>query len=169
MIQDGSIDERRLTYRRDPQTGPTNSMFHGPGRPSRIPVAAEAPVRLCRWRTVAKHRSATTAILAGDLPTHKDPRRVADRLDVYEGQQSMSTTPRDLRASGFCTDRLNSVFHLGASFRVTERGAAGHLVERGPPMSFGALGSGVGPRAMRNLSDTLRRRRSRYRGMGPIA
>src|SRR5579863_687068 len=43
----------------------------------------------------------------------KDPKRVPDKRDSYEGQQIEILDNRGVCAhSGFCTDRLASVFHL---------------------------------------------------------
>lgn len=43
----------------------------------------------------------------------KDPRRVADRRDSYPGQQVTVLDNRGICAhSGFCTDRLATVFHV---------------------------------------------------------
>src|SRR5262249_20167280 len=50
----------------------------------------------------------------------KDPTRVADRRDSYDGQQLTILDNRGTCAhSGFCTDRLATVFHLGQEPFVT--------------------------------------------------
>ena len=53
----------------------------------------------------------------------KDPKRVADRRDSYVGQQITISDNRGICAhSGFCTDRLASVFHVDAEPFVTPSG-----------------------------------------------
>jgi len=54
----------------------------------------------------------------------KDPKRVPDRRDSYPGQQVTILDNRGICAhSGFCTDRLSTVFHVGAEPFVTPSGA----------------------------------------------
>ena len=53
----------------------------------------------------------------------KDPKRVEDRLDTYEGIRVTITDNRGTCAhSGFCTDRLRTVFHLDEEPFVTASG-----------------------------------------------
>ena len=53
----------------------------------------------------------------------KDPKRVPYKRDVYEGQQIEILDNRGICAhSGFCTDRLASVFHVGQEPFVTPSG-----------------------------------------------
>jgi CDGSH-type Zn-finger protein/truncated hemoglobin YjbI len=53
----------------------------------------------------------------------KDPKRVSDRRDAYKGQQLEILDNRGICAhSGFCTDRLDSVFHVGQEPFVTPSG-----------------------------------------------
>jgi CDGSH-type Zn-finger protein/truncated hemoglobin YjbI len=53
----------------------------------------------------------------------KDPRRVSDKRDDYKGQQVEIFDNRGICAhSGFCTDRLASVFHVGREPFVTPSG-----------------------------------------------
>ncbi len=55
---------------------------------------------------------------------HKDPKRVRDQQDTYVGQQLTVLDNRGTCAhSGFCTDRLSSVFHLGKEPFVSPSGA----------------------------------------------
>jgi uncharacterized Fe-S cluster protein YjdI len=54
----------------------------------------------------------------------KDPGRISDRRDEYKGQQIEIFDNRGICAhSGFCTDRLASVFHVGKEPFVTPSGA----------------------------------------------
>jgi CDGSH-type Zn-finger protein/truncated hemoglobin YjbI len=53
----------------------------------------------------------------------KDPNRVPDRRDTYEGQQITIFDNRGICAhSGYCTDRLASVFHAGEEPFITPSG-----------------------------------------------
>jgi CDGSH-type Zn-finger protein/truncated hemoglobin YjbI len=53
----------------------------------------------------------------------KDPKRISDKRDNYQGQQIEIFDNRGICAhSGFCTDRLASVFHVGAEPFVTASG-----------------------------------------------
>jgi CDGSH-type Zn-finger protein/truncated hemoglobin YjbI len=53
----------------------------------------------------------------------KDPKRVSDQRDTYVGQQVTILDNRGICAhSGFCTDRLTSVFHADAEPFVTPSG-----------------------------------------------
>ena len=89
----------------------------------------------------------------------KDPRRVPDRRDTYEGQQIVILDNRGLCAhSGFCTDRLSAVFHLGKEPFVTPSGARLddilRAVRRCPS---GALSAAIDDREMRECVDRSRR------------
>ena len=53
----------------------------------------------------------------------KDPKRVPDKRDRYEGQQIQILDNRGICAhSGFCTDRLASTFHVGQESFITPSG-----------------------------------------------
>jgi CDGSH-type Zn-finger protein/truncated hemoglobin YjbI len=88
----------------------------------------------------------------------KDPKRVGDRLDEYVGVQITVLDNRGTCAhSGFCTDRLPSVFHQGQEPFVTPSG--GRMDDiiravRGCPS--GALSFAAGGREARNQVDTAR-------------
>ncbi|GHP00569.1 hypothetical protein KSF_106160 [Reticulibacter mediterranei] len=55
---------------------------------------------------------------------HKDPKRVPDQRDTYVGTAITVLDNRGICAhSGFCTDRLNTVFHVGEEPFATPNGA----------------------------------------------
>lgn len=88
----------------------------------------------------------------------KNPRRVIDKFDVHEGQQAYVFDNRGTCAhSGFCTDRLSSVFHLGKEPFVSPSGARlDDLVNAVRKCPSGALGIGIDTVRDPNLSDTKR-------------
>ena len=100
-------------------TGPVEIVDH-----LGVSIAHEEVVALCRCG-----RSATKPLCDGShvetrFRGDRDSRRVPDRRDSYLGQALTVHDNRGLCAhSGFCTDRLNRVFHLGAEPFVTPSGA----------------------------------------------
>ena len=111
-----------------------------------VPIAAEAPVRLCRCGQSQTKPFCDDSHVRLEFTGNKDPRRVPDKLDVYAGQQAYLFDNRGTCAhSGFCTDRLNSVFHLGQEPFVSPSGARlDDLVNAVRKCPSGTLGIGIG-------------------------
>jgi len=132
-------------------------------------IAHDGQVLLCRCG-----RSATKPFCDGShamsgFSGAKDPRRAADRLDVYAGQQAHVFDNRGLCAhSGFCTDRLNGAFHVGEAPFVTPSGARlDDIIRAVRRCPSGALGIGVSAARDATLTDTDRPARIEVSKDGP--
>jgi CDGSH-type Zn-finger protein/truncated hemoglobin YjbI len=77
---------------------------------------------LCRCGESARKPLCDGACARVGFSDAKDPKRVPDRRDTYEGVQLTVFDNRGIcQHSGFCTDRLNTVFHTEGAF-VTPSG-----------------------------------------------
>jgi len=88
-----------------------------------VPLAARPQLALCRCgESKLKPLCDGTHVEVG-FTGAKDPHRVPDRRDGYVGVQLTVLDNRGICAhSGFCSDRLNSVFHADAEPFVTPSG-----------------------------------------------
>jgi CDGSH-type Zn-finger protein/truncated hemoglobin YjbI len=85
----------------------------------------------------------------------KDPKRVPDKRDAYEGQQVEIFDNRNICAhSGFCTDRLASVFHVGREPFITPSGGRlDEIIGAVRACPSGALSYGIDDVEARNQVD----------------
>lgn len=87
------------------------------------PLELKSPMALCRCghSSTKPYCDGTHAKVA--FSGEKDPKRVPDKRDAYRGQQIEILDNRGICAhSGFCTDRLSTVFHLGKEPFITPSG-----------------------------------------------
>jgi CDGSH-type Zn-finger protein/truncated hemoglobin YjbI len=89
----------------------------------------------------------------------KDPKRIPDRRDTYDGASVTVYDNRGLcQHSGFCTDRLNTVFHSGSEPFVTPSGGRmDDIVGAVRACPSGALSFGIDGREAREQVDQANR------------
>src|SRR6202007_3259642 len=85
----------------------------------------------------------------------KDPKRVPDRRDTYEGQQLTIYDNRGIcQHSGFCTDGLAPVFRTGAEpFVAPSGGRMDEIIRAVPDCPSGALSYAIDGSAQREQAD----------------
>jgi len=87
-------------------------------------LPSRAQLALCRCGASESKPYCDGSHARVDFTDAKSDDRLADRRDTYAGQQVTVLDNRGTCAhSGFCTDRLNTVFHLGEEPFVTPSGA----------------------------------------------
>jgi CDGSH-type Zn-finger protein/truncated hemoglobin YjbI len=120
-----------------------------------VPIRALPQMALCRCGAsqMKPFCDGTHAKVA--FTDEKDPERVRDRRDTYPGQQVTLFDNRGLCAhSGFCTDRLASVFHLGHEPFVTPSGdRMDEIIRAVKACPSGALSFSLGTRETREQVD----------------
>lgn len=122
------------------------------------PLARAGDVRLCRCGRSKTKPECDDACTREGFDDAKDPGRVPDRLEAYEGEQLTIYDNRGLCAhAGFCTDRAPGVFHLGQEPFVTPSGArADDILRAARRCPSGALGVGLGGGKDHGWSDPRR-------------
>ena len=86
-------------------------------------LAVTPQMELCRCGQSANKPYCDGSHAQTSFSGAKNPNRVSDKRDLYEGQQIEILDNRGICAhSGFCTDRLATVFHVGQEPFITPSG-----------------------------------------------
>jgi CDGSH-type Zn-finger protein/ferredoxin len=122
----------------------------------RIPARPQMALCRCGGSAIKPFCDGTHARIG--FTGQKDPQRVPDRRDTYIGQQVTVLDNRGLCAhSGFCTDRLTSVFRLGQDPFVDPDGARmDEIIRAVRACPSGALSYAIDGREARDQVDQER-------------
>jgi CDGSH-type Zn-finger protein len=110
------------------------------------------PLRaLCRCGRSSEKPDCDASCLRDGFDDRKDPKRVPDRRDTYHGEQVTIFDNRGIcQHSGYCTDRLASVFHTdGDPFVTPSGGRMDEIVHAVRACPSGALSYALGRRESR--------------------
>jgi CDGSH-type Zn-finger protein/truncated hemoglobin YjbI len=107
-----------------------------------LPVTPQ--MALCRCGESAIKPVCDGACATNGFADRKDPKRVPDKRDTYEGIQLTVFDNRGIcQHSGFCTDRLNTVFHTEGAFVTPSGGRMDDIVRAVRDCPSGALSYAV--------------------------
>ena len=121
-------------------------------------IAVPPVVALCRCGGSAIKPFCDGAHARNNFDDAKDPKRVSDREDTHAGQQLTVLDNRGTCAhSGFCTDRLATVFHQGEEPFVTASGGRmDDIIRAVRACPSGALSFAIDGREAREQVDAVR-------------
>lgn len=103
-----------------------------------LPV--EPTMALCRCGASAIKPRCDGACTESGFSDEKDPKRVPDKRDTYDGLQLRVFDNRGIcQHSGFCTDRLNTVFHTEGAFVTPDGGQMDDIIKAVRDCPSGAL------------------------------
>jgi CDGSH-type Zn-finger protein/truncated hemoglobin YjbI len=103
-------------------------------------IATTPQVALCRCGESAIKPVCDGACASSGFSEQKDRKRVPDKRDTYEGVQLTVFDNRGIcQHSGFCTDRLNTVFHTEGTFVTPSGGRMDEIIRAVRDCPSGAL------------------------------
>ena len=103
-------------------------------------IQATPELALCRCGESAIKPVCDGACASSGFTDKKDPKRVPDKRDTYEGVQLTVYDNRGIcQHSGFCTDRLNTVFHTDGPFVTPSGGRMDEIIRAVRDCPSGAL------------------------------
>ncbi|MBV8218199.1 MAG: CDGSH iron-sulfur domain-containing protein, partial [Solirubrobacterales bacterium] len=107
-----------------------------------IPVIPQ--LALCRCGGSEIKPMCDGACASNGFSDRRDPKRVPDKRDSYEGVELTVFDNRGMcQHSGFCTDRLNTVFHTEGAFVTPSGGRMDEIIRAVRDCPSGALSFGV--------------------------
>jgi CDGSH-type Zn-finger protein len=107
-------------------------------------IVATPQLALCRCGASAIKPVCDGACASSGFTDRKDPKRVPDKRDTYQGVQLTVYDNRGIcQHSGFCTDRLSTVFHTDGPFVTPSGGRMDEIIRAVRDCPSGALGYAI--------------------------